>query len=72
MKYEPLNAKQVWLLIALLVVSWIPGSLIITLDTFGFLHLTDRQLQAALAVNLIFGNVLVIGVARKWISKIKD
>jgi hypothetical protein len=71
MKYQPLNRTQVLLIVILLVVSWIPGALIITLDTFGRLHLTDRQLQAAMAVNLIFGNVLVIGVARKWISRIK-
>jgi len=71
MKYQPLNGKQVLLILILLVVSWTPGFLIITLDTFGRLHLTDRQLQAAMAVNLIFGNVLVIGVARKWISRIK-
>ena len=58
MKHQPLNGKQVLWIVILLVVSWIPGFLIITLDTFGMLHLTDRQLQAALAVNLIFGNVL--------------
>jgi hypothetical protein len=71
MKYQPLNKKQVLLILGLAVVAWIPGTLIITLDTFGRLHLTDRQLQAAGAVNLIFMNVLVIGLYRQWISKIK-
>jgi hypothetical protein len=71
MKYEPLNRKQVLLILALLVVAWIPGALIITLDTFGRLHLTDRELQDIGAVNLIFANVLIIGVYRQWISRIK-
>ena len=59
------------LILALLVVAWIPGALIITLDTFGRLHLTDRELQDIGAVNLIFANVLIIGVYRQWISRIK-
>ncbi len=71
MKYQPLNGKQVLLIVILGVVAWIPGALIITFDTFGRLHLTDRQLQDVGVVNLIFMNVLVIGVARKWISRIK-
>ena len=71
MKYQPMNRKQGLLIVLLGVVAWIPGALIITLDTFGRLHLGDRQLQAAMAVNLIFMNVLVIGVYRKWISKIR-
>jgi hypothetical protein len=71
MKYQPLNGKQVLLIVILLVVAWIPGFLIITLDTFGKLHLTDRQLQTVGAANLVFMGVLVIGVARKWISKVK-
>jgi hypothetical protein len=71
MKYQPLNGKQILLIVILGVVAWIPGVLIIILDTFGKLHLTDRQLQAVGAVNLIFMNVFLIGVYRKWISKIK-
>jgi hypothetical protein len=70
MKYQPLNKKQVLLILGLAVASWIPGALIITLDTFGGLHLTDRQLQIAGAINLIFMNVLMIGAYRKWISRI--
>lgn len=71
MKYQPLNGNQILLIVILGVVAWIPGVLIITLDTFGRLHLTNRQLQAAGALNLIFMNVLIMGVYRKWISKIK-
>jgi hypothetical protein len=71
MKYQSLNGKQVLLIVILGIVAWIPGIVIISLSTLGIWHLTDRQLQDAGAVNLIFMNVLVIGVARKWISKIK-
>jgi hypothetical protein len=71
MKYPPMNRKQGLLIVMLGVVAWIPGALIITLDTFGRLHLTDRQLQIAGAINLIFMNVLLIGAYRKWISRIK-
>ncbi len=71
MKYQPMNRRQGLLIVLLGIVAWVPGALIITLDTFGRLHLSDRELQAAGAVNLIFMNVLVIGAYRKWISKIK-
>jgi hypothetical protein len=71
MKYQPLNGKQILLIVILGIVAWIPGVLIITLGTFGRLHLTDRQLQGVGIVNLIFMNVLLIGAHRKWISKIK-
>jgi hypothetical protein len=71
MKYEPLNAKQVWLIIALAVAAWIPATIIITMENSGALHLSDRQMATVGAVNLILMNVILIGAYRKWISKIK-
>jgi len=62
-----MNGKQALLLIALIIVVWIPAMLVI----FGVIRMSDRQMSLLAPVNLIFGVGTLILAYRKWISKIK-
>ena len=68
MRYEPLNFKQVWLIIALGVVVYIPMTMIII---FEGSHFSGRQMAAIGTINMIVGVGTLIVAYRRWISKIK-
>lgn len=72
MAYQPINTKQVWRIIALAVIVWIPGAAIILMKSSGALHFSDRRMAVIGAVNMIIGVGALVVAYRKWISKIKS
>ena len=71
MENEPLNWKQVLLILALLVIVWTPFTVFAILAEHEGWQFSDRQFASAGMVNLILGVGLLIFISRKWISKIK-
>jgi hypothetical protein len=71
MDREPLNRKQVVLILALLVTLQAPMVIILWGTGFGRWSFSDRQLQVIGTVSIIVGVPTLTFVSRKWISKIK-
>ena len=68
---EPKNLRKWLLILALLVVIWIPLTLVIVYRRGGELRWPDRHMGVVMVSDLLIGVISTALVYRRWISRVK-